>query len=275
MKNEAVIILAAGRGSRAGNLTDSCSKCSVDLGGTCSLLHTLLSFHQAGVHNAIVIVGYKSDNLIKTVSDGLSAYKINMNVQYIDNPDYDYHGCEYSLSCATKVNLSQYTGIYITEGDLVMHPAYIKTIISNSHANAALVRDPSKIIDTKSVVGITNRKDGKINQYIYDSDHKSVMSYLPEGYKVVGDSMQLWKISGKSLESFIRLIDVYRMKADMSKSIRGKPMTENGLFSINRLIRTRPFYLYPIMMEGSNWFNINTESDYEYAKSLPWLNRFT
>ena len=63
MKNPIGIILAAGRGSRMKNLTDSKPKCLIELDGR-SLLHwQIASLRQANLKEIIVVTGYKGELL--------------------------------------------------------------------------------------------------------------------------------------------------------------------------------------------------------------------
>ena len=59
------IILAAGRGSRMGNLTDERPKCLIQLKGKTLLERQLAAFKNAGISDIAIVTGYKREQLLK------------------------------------------------------------------------------------------------------------------------------------------------------------------------------------------------------------------
>lgn len=274
--DKTVVILAAGRGSRAGGLTEDTSKCVIDLDRTNPIVHTLRSFEDAGVNNAIVVTGYHEAKVRCEVNKLLHRFGSKMNVTFVYNKDYDFHGCEYSLSCASE-EMKKYDTVIITEGDLIMDPSYIKRIVEDKSESGALFRHPDFIIDTKSVVGVRDVKNPDnpdVHNYVYDSTHKSVLDFIYDKSTIIGDSMQVWKFSGKSLGMLVNYLSAYRKEADMIKLTEGRPYTHNGLHNINKTIKRNPFKAIMVPKSDSEkWFNLNTKEDIEKAKTLKWLNR--
>lgn len=268
-----VVILAAGRGSRAGEVTDNQSKCVVDLDRTNPILHTLRSFEKVGVTDAIVVTGYQESGVRCAVNKGLHHFGSKMNVKFVYNQDFDYHGCEYSLSCAAS-EMKKYNTVIITEGDLIMDPEYIKRIVEDNSPSAALFRDKRHIIDTKSVVGVSDSDTSYVDKYVYDSTHESVLRFIYDKDTIVGDSMQVWKFSGDSLKKLVSTLECYKRDADTSKVSEDRPYKHNGLYSINKVIKDQPIKAV-VLPEADRWHNLNTKEDINTARKFNWLNRYT
>lgn len=63
MGKKTAVILAAGRGSRMGNLTLDCPKCLLPLAGKPMLQWQLDALHNAGINRIILVAGYKEEKL--------------------------------------------------------------------------------------------------------------------------------------------------------------------------------------------------------------------
>ncbi|MGW1867659.1 phosphocholine cytidylyltransferase family protein [Streptomyces mauvecolor] len=61
------VILAAGRGSRLGSLTDERPKCLVELAGRSLLERQLDTLHAAGVHEVAAVTGYRAEQIAARV----------------------------------------------------------------------------------------------------------------------------------------------------------------------------------------------------------------
>jgi len=58
------IILAAGRGSRMGDMTDQRPKCLIELNEKSLLDHQISAFKEAGINNIAIVTGYKREKLM-------------------------------------------------------------------------------------------------------------------------------------------------------------------------------------------------------------------
>lgn len=275
MKSEtnrsAAVILAAGIGSRMSEVTDRTSKCIVDLDGITPLEHTIKSFVDNGVNNVFIVVGHYHDKVIESVKCSVTSRGLDVKLEFVINDKYNYHGCEYSLSCASS-RFSMYDTVYITEGDLLLAKAYVSEIIHSCEENAALIRDTNFIDRTRSVVAIDDSDEAiesgnSITSLVYEPDHTDVYKLVPKSSCIRGESIQLWKFSGDQLKCLTSMLMAYNSEIRLSKV----PVNHSGLLTINKVIAKNP--LAGIMVDGHEWLNLNTIDDVKRAKSLSWLNK--
>jgi choline kinase len=73
------LILAAGRGSRMGNLTDDIPKCLLEVDRKPILLHQLDMFEKFGLNRIIIVTGYREDLIREAVGN-------RPNIEFIFNP---------------------------------------------------------------------------------------------------------------------------------------------------------------------------------------------
>ncbi len=263
MDRLAALIYVAGVGSRMKGVTADTNKCIVDLGGSTSIEHTILSFSAAGVQDFIIVVGYCGEKVKRHILQNAGPA---VRCTFVQNDKYDYHGCEYSIACAAE-KLMDYDTVFITEGDLLLHPQYIEKIVDRTAGSAVLLRGASQIVKSKSVVAVGDDLS-YVNGFVYDPSHQDVMRLVPGGKKVIGESLQLWRFSGEDKKELAERLELYKRKADSS----ARACTGSGLVTINQVIEGKQV-MVPVFVEGSDWLNINTADDVEIAKQLPWLRR--
>jgi len=74
-----VMILAAGRGERMGNLTQSCPKPLLKVKGRCLIDWHLIKLYEAGFKDVVINVAYLSKEIIAFVGDG-SKWGLNISI---------------------------------------------------------------------------------------------------------------------------------------------------------------------------------------------------
>ena len=77
------MILAAGRGTRMGHLTQNTPKPLLEVNGQPLIAYHLLKLAQVGIHEVVINVFHLADQIIETLGDG-SRYGVN--IQYIQQP---------------------------------------------------------------------------------------------------------------------------------------------------------------------------------------------
>jgi choline kinase len=252
------LILAAGSGTRLHPITLDTPKCLVDVGGLTPLQHLLACLHACGVEEAIVVIGFMADRVQATIGPRCAG----VNVRYVHNRRFDFHGCEHSMSLAHDA-IADASSLIIVEGDLLMPAPLFSAIAQHPSDNAVLIRRDT-INPTRSVV-VLGRED-RVSRFVYDGSHQDVYRLIPDRSEILGESLQIWKFSGVGLAA---LVTAFRdFQTALSPSV---PDTRNGLFSINRAVAAAPMHVVPT--DTDQWINLNTVDDLHKARRAPWLKR--
>lgn len=88
------LILAAGRGSRMGNLTESRPKCLLKVHNKTLLQYQIDALKEAGIDSIGIVVGYKKEALMPYIS--------KFDLQVFENPIWQDSNMIHSLMCAKE-----------------------------------------------------------------------------------------------------------------------------------------------------------------------------
>ncbi len=120
------IIIAAGRGSRLGSITNNLPKPLVEINGKSILERQILFFNQMGINDIVIVTGYKR-NKIK--------FK---NIHYVVNNEYSATEQLFSLMKARDF----FTGeLIISYGDIIYNKRILNKIVSQE-SSFLLAVDP-------------------------------------------------------------------------------------------------------------------------------------
>jgi len=120
------IILAAGRGSRMGVLTDERPKCLTVLAGRTLLEWQIKAMRKAGIQEVLIVGGYRK------------SYLKGYGCEVIANPRWDQTNMVASLMCATKV--LERDACIVSYSDIVYHPDAV-TRLAGLNAEIAISYD--------------------------------------------------------------------------------------------------------------------------------------
>ena len=115
------IILAAGRGSRMGALTESRPKALVDVAGKPILEHLIRNASEAGIHNFLINVGYLGEMIQDHFRDGS---QLGVSIEYFESAG---KGPESPLFEARKYIEGDYFTCFC--GDNILFPWQIELIL--------------------------------------------------------------------------------------------------------------------------------------------------
>ncbi|MEW6167302.1 MAG: phosphocholine cytidylyltransferase family protein [Pseudomonadota bacterium] len=134
-RSERAIILSAGQGSRLLPLTEQLPKCLLDLSGRSMLEWQLLGLAQAGVREAVVVTGFRTE----LVEDALRRITpASMHVQTLFNPFYKL--ADNLASC--WMARSQLSGpCLILNGDTLFEPAIAQKLLAAPRAPITVTVD--------------------------------------------------------------------------------------------------------------------------------------
>jgi len=178
------VILAAGRGSRLGSLTDQKPKCLVELGGK-PLLHWQISALTAGgIQQVYVVTGYRRD-LIEA-----------QQVETIHNPEWSHTNMVGTLLCAIE-QLSP--PFIVSYSDIVYSSELVRNMLASS-AEVAIAYDTAwlelwkKRFDDPLADAQTFRIDHPTQRILEIGRNPTVTE------EIQGQFMGLMKFSAKAVE---------------------------------------------------------------------------
>lgn len=120
MNDLKAVILAAGQGLRLRPHTEEIPKCLLKVAGTPILGHQLKALLAHGITDAVLIVGYKADEIQKYVSEEFPS----INAVFVHNPLFASTNTLYSLALAVP-HIRENEPVIQLNGDVVMDPAII------------------------------------------------------------------------------------------------------------------------------------------------------
>ena len=245
------IIVAAGIGSRLGELTKEFPKSLIDINGKSILERQISLFKKFGIDNIVIIRGPHREKF--SFDD----------VKYVNDDDYENHNLLGSLMVAED-ELNE--DVIISYGDIVFDEIILEQILAFS-GNAGLAIDynweknysekSKELLGKVSVVTIENNSISNIGYY--ENIDKNPGSIL-------GEFIGIMKLSPQSANYFVtkynELMRNHDGKFHDSPSINFAIITD----MINELLQ-HGIKFTPIKISGK-WYEIDTPEDLEAAKKL-------
>ena len=148
------VILAAGRGTRMGPLTQNRPKVMLPVANKPVLSHVILSAHDAGINEFVLVVGYRAEVVKEYFGDGS-----DMNVSI------DYALQREQLGTADAVRAAQELvkdRFLVLNGDIIVSPQHIKNLIEHKSdvvMTAMQVENPSEL-------GVLEVRDNRVMRII-------------------------------------------------------------------------------------------------------------
>ena len=245
------IILAAGVGSRLGDLTKELPKPLIDVNGKSIIERQISSFRKAGIDDIVLVIGHFAEKYL---------FK---NVKYINGKKSFSHNILHSL---IEAKSEMTDDVIISYGDIIFEDSIIRTLL-NSKNGIGLAIDlewekiyqnkRKKIVDKVCNVFIANNQITKIG-------YKENLG--EPGKKTVGEFIGLAKFSKKTIGDFLKIY------LELEKSHNGKfhesPSVKEGIITdmLQEFIN-RNYVLNPIFISGKRC-EIDTIDDLKNARTL-------
>ena len=121
------LVLAAGLGKRLAPLTEERPKGLIELGGRSLLARLLDGLQAAGVHETLLVVGYRQD----MIRAALGASHRGMPLRYVVNPDFE-KGPRLSLWAGRAEFLRD--DVVLADGDVLFAPPLLERVVRASDA---------------------------------------------------------------------------------------------------------------------------------------------
>lgn len=239
------IIIAAGRGSRLGSITDDLPKPLVEINGKSILGRQISLFNKMGIKDIVVITGYKRD-------------KINFeNIKYVVNKDYKVTEQLFSLMKARGFFSGE---LIVSFGDIIYDEKILRQIV-NQDDNFLLAVDSNwkqsyeKRPDNPAIFAdFISHKNGNVDRFFTQLDEKSV------NYDEVVEFIGLMKLSPNAVELFLRQ---YLAMERLNK----KSVEKLKIISFLEELRKSKVN-FSIFKVKDKWCEIDTAQDLEIAKKI-------
>ena len=125
------IILAAGVGKRLARAGDARPKCLLRVGGRSLLERTLAALDVAGVHEAVIVVGYRAERIRAEIG----TRRAGVEVRYVHNPRYE-QGAILSLWSA-RAELD--TDVLVMDADVLFPVRLLQRLVRSPQPNCFLL----------------------------------------------------------------------------------------------------------------------------------------
>lgn len=242
--NKDIVILAAGVGSRLRPITNKVPKTMVEVDGIAIIERLLRQIEtlRRSVNSVKIVSGYKKDTLKSFVEE----LKLQLNIEFVENVDYDTTNNMYSLYLALN-ELDQKNDLVIVNADC----CYEETIVR-------------RIIEEKgSYVGI--------DKSLFNDESMKVQVSKKNPDKIIGMSKALQK----DMNAFVS-IDLYTLKASdkqrlhdiIRKFIDSGDLNSWTEVALDILARETETTINCLDCTGNKWIEIDNHDDLINAKKI-------
>ena len=239
------IILAAGMGRRLGTFTSDNTKCMLEVNGKRLIHRTLDALVDIGVSRAVLVVGYKAENLMAVVGDN---YK-GLDIVYVENSIYDKTNNIYSLFLAKEYLVADDT--LLLESDLIYEDSVLRRIVAEPYPNLALVDKYESWMDG-TVVTL--------------DDERRIKSFISKD-----------KFCYTDIESYYKTVNIYKFSRDFSQThyvpfleaychALGRNEYYEQVLKVITLLDDSPLRALPL--DGEKWYEIDDVQDLDIASSI-------
>lgn len=239
------IILAAGLGSRLGELTKECTKCMVKINGITLIERMLRQLDRYGMDRIIIVTGYKGDIL----KDYVQNLRINTPVVFADNSDYRHTNNIYSL-WLTREFLEEMDSL-VLESDMIFEDRVIEKMLAIDNGCGTFVARPRPWMDGSIV------KLDKDNNIVYFVDDEEVKRIDPSYYHKI---VSIYKFKKRYVsEKYMTYLNEYVKKNK-----------DNNLYeSLLKVIDLDVEKKIPAeILDEEQWYEINDIQDMDIAESM-------
>jgi len=252
-KNNKVLIVAAGLGSRLKEHTENLPKCMIDFGGKTLLQRQLESYKKCGIKDISLIRGYKKEKI---------KYK---GIRYFENTDYKNNNILNSIFYAEKIINGN---IIISYSDILFDPYVVERLIRSDH-------DISVVVDIDWRGYYIGRKDHPISEaenVIFNSNNEveKIGKINTGNEEVHGEFIGMIKLTNRGSEIFKEYFHRLKKKYWSQPFQRAKIFQKAYLTDFIQELVDTGIKVHCVIIE-SGWKEIDTVEDYK--KALIALNK--
>jgi choline kinase len=241
----AALILAAGSGTRIHSLTEA-PKSLLPIENETILERHVRIWKEAGIKQAVVVVGYKSEMII----DALEPYRHDLEIRFIRNDDYERLGNTYSLS----VGLQQIDrNLVMFDADLVYDEQILIDFLADENRDQILIGEGA--LDDEECAKALLDEDGMVRMTI---DKRHVTPDELKQFRFGGEAVGILKFS---YESALKL-----------KEKAGQFLSDEAHLGLNWEHLMNEFLAEHSMaahkIQEGRWIEIDTPHDYHLARRM-------
>ena len=245
-----VIILAAGLGSRLGELGKNLPKGMITIFGKTLIERQIEIFHNCGINDITIITGHNSEVIKYT------------NVDYIKNPNYATTNMNESLFCA-KQKFDD--SILVSYADIIFEQRTIEQILRfRQDVGVAINLDWKKNYKNRTQHSLSEAENVLIENYKVVRLRKNITECLPN--QKIGEFLGIIKLSKKGamyfLEKYLKLKNSHKGVFHSSPSFQKAYLTD----MLQEIVDSK-MIVYPIVTKGL-WMEIDTAEDLKRAENL-------
>ncbi len=241
------VILAAGFGSRLLPYTVDMPKCLVEVNQIPILINMLEALNMQNIEEAIIVVGYKSDQILKLIG---KKYK-NLNVSYVYNEIFANTNTSYSLLIAIE-NLKLNDSLVILEGDVFFEHNLFTGLLKSSEENVTVVEKYNPSLDGSFV---TINDQSVVTDWIHKTRRTDIFD-INESYKTVNIH--------KFDHNFIQDTLLQYLK-NWVKNTNGNVPIE---YVLQDIVLNSKEKILSLPTNGLKWFEIDTSEDLKLAQQI-------
>lgn len=239
------IILAAGKGSRLGKMTESMPKAMIPLAGKPLLMHTLDRVKENDVQEVIIVIGYCG----QYIKDHVGNRYEGMKITYVWNKDYEKTNNIYSLYLAAPY-LDEDT--ILLEADLYYDRGVLEQLLAHKIPCAILVSPYNPAIMSGTVIAA---EQVRAIEMIPAAQQRPEVDYL-DTYKTVN----IYYFE----KDFLQKLFLPELQCYMTEQ------TRNCYYelALGELIRRRVPGIEIVSIPEQRWLEVDTPEDYQRAQEI-------
>ncbi len=190
------VILAAGVGKRLGAVTGHRPKCLIEFGGRSLLDRYIDGLREAGIHEVVIVVGYKQE-LIRAAMEERHR---DVKVAYIENHQYQ-RGSLYSLWLAGAADLAD--DLLIMDADVLCPASFITRLVRSPHPNAILLDE-------------TVRQRSEERMAVVRGGRVAALTKKPEEpYELIGEGVGFLKVTYGGTGAIMAAMEPFVKRGDL------------------------------------------------------------
>lgn len=161
------ILLCAGRGSRLDPLTVDRPKCLVEVGGAAILDHQISALHACGIHEIVVVAGYRCD----AIHDHVAGHPLERSIDVAYNPRW---ATSNSIGSVWTARAHLANPFILVNGDTIFSPALLGKALRAVECGVNLLIEQSAAMDDDMRVGVSDGRIAEVGKGLDDASFRSL-----------------------------------------------------------------------------------------------------